>query len=217
MATDKLTDDFAVWASDLAYLHGESSAREWTMRRAFIDYIGGSLTLQFTGKIRASKKLNAKLDFERWLADCPVPGCGGSEYVDLDDPFMFCLSCGNVALDGDAYKVIFPDINKRLLIYEELNFRPMHRVPGLNRLRTALTSRPMIPGLDRNWSKNMTVSGMRNHREGIVNIIKDETPNFDLATFVTAPLPARLTAPTTRGAGRTDSERAGTVPIRRQN
>jgi hypothetical protein len=34
----------------------------------------------------------------RWIATCP--DCGGAEYVWMDDPRFYCVSCRNASIDG---------------------------------------------------------------------------------------------------------------------
>lgn len=49
--------------------------------------------------------VRARVDHGRWIADCE---CGGAEYVDPDEPFFYCMSCGNHAVGGTGRPVIFP-------------------------------------------------------------------------------------------------------------
>jgi hypothetical protein len=49
--------------------------------------------------------VTARLDGERWLADCPF--CAGAELVARSVGF-FCMSCGMVANGGHPCAVTFP-------------------------------------------------------------------------------------------------------------
>lgn len=48
----------------------------------------------------------------RWVADCPT--CRGSELVDPDENFFFCLSCFNRAIANRARRVTFPDFIREI-------------------------------------------------------------------------------------------------------
>jgi hypothetical protein len=65
--------------------------------------------------------LDAVINHGRWLVHCPDAECRGAELVDPDDPFFFCLSCGNAARGGTTIVVIFP--TSRLKIEAALNVR----------------------------------------------------------------------------------------------
>lgn len=88
----------------------------------------------------------ALVDFGRWLARCE---CGQHNYVDPNDPVMFCARCGN-GNSGLARPVIFPvnreEIEKLLLA------RPVIENPAAkNVVEKALLAKPKISVLTRNW------------------------------------------------------------------
>ena len=56
--------------------------------------------------------LDARINHGRWLVRCPY--CVGAELVDPDDPFFFCLSCGNEGSRGRERRVRFPDKRKEI-------------------------------------------------------------------------------------------------------
>lgn len=61
--------------------------------------------------------INARIDFGRWIVDCPY--CPGAEYLDMDDPVFFCLSCEMEENGGRYILVSIPEnpqaIEKSLL------------------------------------------------------------------------------------------------------
>lgn len=84
----------------------------------------------------------ARIDDNRWIADCPEEMCSGSEFVDWEWPYFVCLACGS-----GAYEVTFPA--QREAIEAELMKRPN---PG-----------------NRWWSPGETVADLRreNKKRGI--------------------------------------------------
>jgi hypothetical protein len=59
---------------------------------------------EWNGKVDGST--NARVDYGRWVADCPF--CAGAEYADPDYPVLFCMQCGMEDNGGKAVEVIFP-------------------------------------------------------------------------------------------------------------
>lgn len=142
---------------DLAITKGEKSFRDWVMKTAAERFRKNMIRYPFTGKIAERKTVKARVDFGRWVADCP--DCNGCEYVDPDDPFFFCLSCGNVTIEGYARLVIFPkDITG---IEKELMNRPVNDLIGANEVDRALKAKSIFPGLSRSWNPGETVADLK--------------------------------------------------------
>jgi hypothetical protein len=51
-------------------------------------------------------KVYARLDWGRWIADCPF--CKGAEYVSRVGRLFFCLSCGMKDNGGHPMHAVFP-------------------------------------------------------------------------------------------------------------
>ena len=141
----------------LAETKGEKSLRDWVMKVAADKFRGGVIRYPFTGKIAEKKTVNARVDFGRWMADCP--DCNGCEYVDPDDPFFFCLSCGNVTLEGYARRVIFP--KNMVEIEKELIRRPVNDIIGANAVDKAMKAKSIYRGLSRSWNPGESVADLK--------------------------------------------------------
>jgi hypothetical protein len=141
----------------VAIEHKEKSFRDYIMRTAGTMFHSNIIQFPFNGKIAEKKTVNARVDFGRWMADCP--DCNGCEYVDPDDPFFFCLSCGNATLEGYARKVIFPkDIEK---IESELMNRPVNDIAGSNVVERAKSAKLIYHGLSRSWNSGESVADLK--------------------------------------------------------
>ena len=44
----------------------------------------------------------------RWLANCPVMGCGGAAAISKEDTIFLCVECGNASNDDQWYRVVLP-------------------------------------------------------------------------------------------------------------
>jgi len=141
----------------VAIAHKERSFRDWILHISAEKYQKNIIQFPFTGNIAEKKTVNARVDFGRWMADCP--DCNGCEYVDPDDPFFFCLSCGNVMLEGYARKVIFP--KNMTDIEAELIRRPVDDRIGANAVNKAMRSKPIYPGLSRSWNPGESVADLK--------------------------------------------------------
>lgn len=84
-----------VTAKEIAARAGCESARAWTVKMAA--RLGLPIFFEKSGPA-----VTAREDFGRLIADCE---CGGAEYVDPDDLFFFCLSCGNTEYQGHVREV----------------------------------------------------------------------------------------------------------------
>ncbi len=112
--------------------------------------------LAWNGKI-SKKPVPARIDFGRWIADCP--DCGGACYVDPADPSsFFCMGCGNASVGGAMRLVEFPA--DRELIELEVLRRPVAEPARMGPVDTALNSKPMVPGLSRSWRPGETVQDL---------------------------------------------------------
>lgn len=159
-----MNDNDYVFGIDMAKRDGFAKREDWIKALSKKHLMGGVIEAGYTGK-KKGQPVSARLDFERWLCDCPDPGCGGAELVDLDEKIFFCLSCGNSANNGDAYPVKFPAKSQREAIYAELQKREQNRPPQQSKLLRAFNSRPKIPGLSRSWNPGETVADLKSQRE----------------------------------------------------
>jgi hypothetical protein len=50
----------------------------------------------------------ARVDYGRWLADCPAPGCKNAQLLDPADPRWFCVACHNADVGGRWRPVAWP-------------------------------------------------------------------------------------------------------------
>lgn len=65
----------------------------------------------------------ARVEYGRWLADCPF-GCGGAEVVSLERPVFFCCECRNAAVGHQMVRVQCPVETTRAEGEEILLARP---------------------------------------------------------------------------------------------
>ena len=52
-----------------------------------------------------AKPLEARIEFSRWIVDCP--NCNSAEYA-FEDKLFFCSQCGNSDIQGKVRKVKMP-------------------------------------------------------------------------------------------------------------
>ena len=50
----------------------------------------------------------AYINCGRWLANCPVMGCGGAAAISKADTIFLCVECGNVSNGDQWYRVVLP-------------------------------------------------------------------------------------------------------------
>jgi len=141
----------------LAIAKGEKSLRDWVLKTAADRFRKGAFRYPFTGKIIEKKSVNARIDFGRWIFDCP--DCNGCEFVDPSDPFGYCLSCGNVTIEGHARLVIFPKNMDG--IENELLKRPVNDLIGANDVDRALKAKPVYFALSRSWNPGETIADLK--------------------------------------------------------
>lgn len=115
----------------------------------------------WNGKV-GKKKVEARIDWGRWLVDCP---CGGAALVTAEEPFTYCTNCGNGYVGGEALTVVFPP--DRAEIEAELLLRPMYEVVGAPPTQAALMSKPQVFGLERGWKPGETVKDLQEQRESL--------------------------------------------------
>lgn len=124
--------------------------------------------IRMSGKV-SNDPVYARIDYGRWLADCE---CGGAGYVDpANTNIFFCLVCGNHKHHGDFRPVIFPP--DREAIELEVLKRPVEEQGLLPHTDAALNSRPMIPGLVRNWNPTETVDDLAGQRKLALKVAED--------------------------------------------
>ena len=121
----------------------------------------GQLETLWTGEVNvAAEPALAKVDFGRWIADCPDPDCLGAEYVEPDERLFFCFNCGNVLINGDARQVKFPEAEVRQQIEKVLIERPVKERRGPNVLAQAMNVGLVAPGFSRSWDPHETVEDL---------------------------------------------------------
>ena len=175
-------DDLFVDATDLATELGFHSVMAMLLHQSDVMFKAGKLPCKFTGRVSHRWNLIARLEHERWIADCPFEGCSGAEYVSLDAPF-FCFTCGNQFLAGDGIPVSFPAVEVRQAIYKILHARPILRAVMPSRILSAVQSRPLLMGFDRSWRPGVSLDDLMAANGRIPKI--ERGAYFD-------PLPARL-------------------------
>lgn len=151
-----------ITALDIARRDGKQNVRDWVKFMSLNLAQRGKLASPWLGKI-SGKPVAARIDFGRWIADCPY--CGGAEYIDPDDPFIFCLSCNMVDNKGAALPVIIPP--DRDIIESLVLARPVHNKNLGNAIQNALLAKPVIGGLSRSWNAQESVEDLRNQNKAI--------------------------------------------------
>lgn len=91
------------------------------------------------------RDVQARIDASRWICDCE---CGGAESVNPDDPFFYCLSCGNKQTGGLLRRVIFPD--NRIEIENAMLQRKIIQPEGRDPIARLVWGVPET--LPRNWN-----------------------------------------------------------------
>lgn len=87
-------------------------------------------------KKHGGKPLDARIEYARWIVDCP--NCNGAEFA-FEDKLFFCSQCRNSLIGGDAYRVKMPNEKDRKDIEEILGKRPIinrHWKPNINQEET---------------------------------------------------------------------------------
>lgn len=104
--------------------------------RGFIDgetmLAGVSQRLHHTKRAEPEGEVKARVDWGRWLCDCPL--CGGAELVSRQAGVFYCLSCGMKDQDGHPMQVLFPDDAEKIeveLDTRETKFQNWNAARGL--------------------------------------------------------------------------------------
>lgn len=113
-----MTDRLVTWADKFG-------GRSLLAHALTVQSSTGDAALPAAGTAKAPVAI-ARVNHGRWIADCPF-GCGGAEYVNLDDPVFFCCECRNRAVDHHPVKVELPDKKRRDRIEQLLAQRPIGR------------------------------------------------------------------------------------------
>jgi len=160
-----MAEDYFVTGLDLALERGSPSYSHWVKKVSTANAGRGLVQFAWNGMIdKDADPVLAWIDFERWVCSCPDPNCDGLELVCLEEPFFFCLSCGNFAIDGLAYPVEFPSQVEREQLYSELLKRPVRRPPGVPRSRAAFLTKSVVPGLSRSWVPGESIDDLKAQR-----------------------------------------------------
>jgi len=114
----------------------------------------------------------ALIDFGRWSARCE---CGGSEYVDPDEPVFYCFSCGNVDNGGALRPVKFPSASRRATIEQLVLDRPVDDRVGMTKDQKAFLAKPLVQvnkkglllPLSRSWTPDEAISDLRVQNKAI--------------------------------------------------
>lgn len=67
----------------------------------------------------------AYVNHGRWVADCPLPGCDGAEFVSLRNPVFFCCECRNQVTAHLPIPVQLPSPELRAEVERCLVARPV--------------------------------------------------------------------------------------------
>lgn len=144
-----------ITARDVARRDGHSTVAGLVMALMEASIKRGHFRIRWDGRHVGGAPAIAFVDFGRWLARCE---CGQHNYVDPDEPIMFCSRCGN-GNTGLARPVIFPA--ERRMIEEVLLKRPVIENPAArNVVEAALLAKPKYSFLTRNWYPGQSVESL---------------------------------------------------------
>ena len=145
-----------ITAKDIANRDGFKSVTDWVrfVSKKLVEK--GSIPAPWGGLV-AGKPIPARIDYGRWIADCPY--CGGAEYIDPAEPFLFCLSCGMTGNKNLALPITLPASQAE--IEGVLLERPVDERRGGNDIDRALLAQPIYHGLSRSWLPHESVSDLR--------------------------------------------------------
>jgi hypothetical protein len=113
----------------------------------------------WNGKINEdpTKAIHARIDFGRWIGDCP---CGAACYVSYNDPIFYCAVCGNAFAAGNAVRVIIPESEERERIEAALEERELAGGFGAG-TQFMLTTRPKFGLASRSWNPGESAETLR--------------------------------------------------------
>ena len=103
-------------------------------------------TLKITTEINKDYKVIAYINYGRWIAKCPW--CNGADFVFKNEPYYFCFSCLNRAVDNKRIEVIFPK--------------------NINAIEQILLKRPLE--INQNWLPEETIADLEkeNKANGVI-------------------------------------------------
>lgn len=135
---------------------GCATVAQWIQQLAEKSIRSGRFRINWDGVHVGGAPIQAFVEFGRWLVRCD---CGQHNYVDPDEPVLFCARCGN-GNSGLARPVIFPiEIE---LIEEILLARPVVKNElAKNEIEAARLAKPVLPFLPRSWYPGQTVEELR--------------------------------------------------------
>lgn len=146
---------------------GSVKERIAKIRRDVMRKKGITLNIQFD-KI-SSRAVYGRIELGQWCADCD---CGGTEFVDHQEPIFFCFSCGNSVDAGQLRPVIFPPVEERLEIERLVLERPVEERRGLDDMERAHMCTPII-FLDAEDGRVLPLTRTWNAGEPIENLVKE--------------------------------------------
>lgn len=120
----------------------------------------------------SQRSVYARIELGQWCADC---NCGGTEFVDPDEPIFFCFSCGNRTDNGAMRPVIFPPVEERKEIERLVLERPVDDARGLDDMERAHMAKAviyierdgkMLP-LTRTWNPGEPISNLVAENEAV--------------------------------------------------
>lgn len=100
-----------VFVTDKKVVHPIVDADDDAKKRGFPDAAALRAAMARRRRIRIAgvegRQVYARIDWGRWLADCPF--CNGSELVSKKERLFFCFSCEMEGNGGQAVEVLFPE------------------------------------------------------------------------------------------------------------
>lgn len=149
-----------ITALDYAKQNGCKTVRKHLEK--IFEKMGKKYDTPLNGKPKG-KPVFARIDFGRWIADCP--DCMGAEDVDPSEPIFYCFSCGNFTNDGHPRSVIFPPEPERKAIEKEILKRPVKIRGGANELERLVNAVPTQRSeeglLSRSWNPGETLDEIK--------------------------------------------------------
>lgn len=149
---------------------GNDRAKELKLRnyRELIAFVCAKSGEKWNGQVNESAPLavDAFITWGRWSVTCP--DCNNQMYAEPTDPIMFCDQCGNVAIDGDARLVNFPDNVGEIeaaLLERKMGGNDVLREKFAGKMGASQTMlNPLFAPVDtsRDWRPGETVEKLRN-------------------------------------------------------
>lgn len=97
------------------WLDSSRSARKLQLMRGFMP-----MPIE-EGNILTDPVLEARIEYGRWIVDCPGSSCQGAEALWKVERLFFCWSCGNKEMAGRWLRVVLPEN------YEEIEAAVLER------------------------------------------------------------------------------------------